>query len=183
MEGKTTWDDIVELSQQLKEANFDYWLNENVFTFNWWLLFVLSVSLFIIWIAILDKKRVVEVVTYGLMVALTAEVLDVFGVSFMLWGYPYKATPLVPPILTIHLGMMPYLYMMVYQKFTGWKSFNSVMLLLAIVFAFVLEPILIWLQIYEMYQWEHIYSFPFYFIIGVIFKWLVQKFMQMDHHY
>ncbi len=68
---QSTWKDVIETFQQYRDTKLEYWLNENLFTLSWWILFVTTVGIFIAWFIILDKKRIFEIVTYGFFVTAT----------------------------------------------------------------------------------------------------------------
>lgn len=183
IEERPTWGKIIELRRQSRDMLYEYWLNDSIYTFNWWLLVTTTIGIIIVWLFILDKKRIIEIITFGLMVATMGFIIDVVGTSFVLWSYPDRIFPVLPPIVEIHNGILPIAYMIVYQYFQAWKSYIIAMITIASFFAFVLEPLTESLGIYQAYQWKHIYSFPIYFIIGVLFKWIVSKFKKMDYHY
>ncbi|WP_240468554.1 CBO0543 family protein [Gracilibacillus sp. YIM 98692] len=175
MTGNSTWDEIVKLRLELRNTNLEYWLNENLFTFSWWMLMITAFFLAILWWYVLDKSKMLEIVLYGLFVTTTVILLDIMGVSFVLWGYPNMLTPLVPPIVAIDIIHIPFIYMLVYQHFFTWRSFFIAITTTSIVFSFILEPMAVWVRIYEMHNWKHIYSLPIYIFIGVFFKWLILK--------
>lgn len=104
------------------------------------------------------------------------------GLSFSLWGYPYTIMH-TPEIIEIHNIMMPILYMMLYQYFRQWKTFLIAAAINAILFAFILEPLIVWLQIYKLYKWKYIYSVVPYFIIAVVLKWVINKIKSTDQSY
>lgn len=54
---QSAWRDVVELLKQYREVRTEYWLNENLFTFSWWILLVTTAGIFIVWLIILDKKE------------------------------------------------------------------------------------------------------------------------------
>lgn len=170
------WTNIIELRQQLKELQWEHWLHDVVFSFNWWLLFVTMIGLTGIWWIVLDKRRIVEIITFGIMVASVSFTLDVIGGSLVLWAYPNSLLPVTAPsILEIDEVYFPIIYMIIYQYFITWRSYFIAITITAFIFAFVLEPLLVWLNIYDIYHWKYIYSFPIYIFIGVFFKWLIIK--------
>lgn len=177
-----TWQEVLDLTKQLKSIKIEYWLSENVFSLSWWILLITSIGLFIIWIIFLDKKRIIEIITYGFFVGTIAILADIAGFSFGLWQYPITITPIHLPI-EIHRLQMPIIYMMLYQYFITWKAFSIAALVNAFVFSYILEPLLVWLQIYEPYHWKYTYSFIAYFVIAIVLKWLINKFKQMDQNY
>ncbi|MFC7686813.1 hypothetical protein [Ureibacillus sp. GCM10028918] len=87
----------------------------------------------------------------------------------MLWQYNHTLTPF-SIIIEIHIVQMPIIYMIIYQYFHTWKAFLIAVTINAGVFAFILEPLLVWLQIYELFHWKHIYSFFPYIILAVVFQ-------------
>ncbi|MEA0562376.1 hypothetical protein [Lysinibacillus irui] len=74
-----TWQEVQELTQQFRNIKTEYWLSENVFTLSWWILSVTSLCLLIVWIIILDKKRIMEIITYGFFVGTIAILADIAG--------------------------------------------------------------------------------------------------------
>ena len=179
---QTTGQDVLDITQKYRYTKIEYWLSENLYTLSWWILLVTSIVLFIIWIIILDKKRMFEIMTYGFFVGTVAIYADVFGVWFGLWHYPITITSMHLPI-EIHRLQMPIIYMMIYQYFKTWKTFIIAAAINAFVFAFILEPLLVWLKIYEPSHWKYIYSLIPYLIIAMFFKWLIIKFKQLDQNY
>ncbi len=177
-----TWQDIIEVTRLYREAKTEYWLNENLFSFNWWILFVTTSILIIVWLIILDKKKIFEIIAYGLMVATVATMADTIGDFFTLWRYPTMFIP-IPPMVEIHSLQMPIIYMIIYQYFNTWKSFLLAAAINAFAFAFILEPLLVWLGMYEPNHWKYIYSLVPYFAIAVVLKWIINKFKQMDQNY
>lgn len=177
-----TWQNVIETTRQMIDARIAYWLNENLFTFGWWVLLVTTLGFLIVWVIILDKKRVFEIITYGLIVEVIAIVADTLGIFLSLWDYSNSLSP-IPQILEIHTVQMPVIYMMIYQYFKTWKAFLIATAMNAFVFAFILEPLLVWLQIYELHHWKHIYSLVPYFLIAVVLKWIINQFKRLDENY
>ncbi|WP_040983949.1 CBO0543 family protein [Oceanobacillus jeddahense] len=176
------WQDVKELTKQTMDIKTEYWLHENLFTSSWWILLVTTIIVLIIWLILLDKKRIFEIITYGFFVASVAMIGDAIGVMLWLWIYPNTLFPL-PLIVEIHRIQMPFIYMLIYQYFPGWKAFFIASTINAFIFAFVFEPTLVWLQIYETIHWKFIYSFIPYILIAVGFKFLIHKFKKMDQNY
>lgn len=121
----------------------------------------------------MNKTRLLEIAAYGLMVTLWSVILDIAGAELVLWGYPNMLEPLMPPLLIVDLGILPIAYMLIYQYFPKWKSFTLALTLTAAFLAFIGEPFAQWLNIYEMNNWKHIYSFPIYIGMGLFLKWIM----------
>lgn len=171
----TAWDEIIELRKQLWDLTLDYWLSNTLFSFNWWFLLTTVIVFFIIWIWLVDKGKLLEIMTFGLLISTVVFTLDLIGITMVLWSYPDRLFPIVLPTLEIHKIHMPIIYMLIYQYFQTWKSFTIAIIISATIFAFVLEPFTVWLGIYEIYHWHYMYSWPIYIIIGISLKWIVAK--------
>src|SRR5699024_11979151 len=115
-----------------------------------------------------------EIMTYGFMVMIIAVISDKIGSSLLLWKYKHTLTP-VSTLIEIHVVQMPLIYMAIYQYFEKWKSFLIIVTINSFVFAFILEPLLVWLQIYELYTWKFYYSFIPYILIAMSCKWVIKK--------
>lgn len=173
-----TWRDVIESLQQHTAVKIEYWLNETLFTFSWWMLLVTTVGIFILWLILLDKKRILEIVTYGFFITAIGMIGDVLGTSFMLWDYPNTLLP-ITLIAEVHTVQMPIIYMLIYQYFPKWKTFLIATTVNAFIFSFILEPLLVWLHIYQLDNWKHIYSFLPYIMIAIVVKLVVDKFKQL----
>ncbi len=176
-----TWRDVFQSLQQYRDVRMEHWLNENLFTSTWWILLVTTLGIFIIWLIVLDKKRILEIITYGFFVTAIGIIGDAVGATSLLWHYPNTLLP-ITLIAEIHSVQMPIIYMLIYQYFRTWKSFLIATTINAFIFAFMLEPLLVWLRIYEMDNWKHIYSFIPYIMIAIVVKLVVDKFKQMSQN-
>lgn len=175
------WDEIIGQRRQINDMLMDYWLTNTLFSFNWWFLLVITIMFFIIWLIVLDKKRIIEIASFGLIIGTTTFILDIIGITLVLWSYPDKIIPVIPPIIEIHHVHLPIIYMVIYQFFNSWKSFLIAMTMASLIFSFVFEPLTEWLGIYEVYNWKYIYSFPIYIFIGWIFRWTIIKVKQIEN--
>jgi hypothetical protein len=161
-----TWEEITDIRQTLHDAVLKYWLNDNLFTFNWWLIFVLIIGFPIVWWIFAEKKRIFEILTYGLLVGAVAVFFDVIGSSYVLFGWRTKPLPLTPTLLP-YFTILPVVFMLMYQIFKSFKWFSLANVLMALVFAFVIEPVIVWMGIYDLSNWRHFYSFLVYLALGI----------------
>jgi len=127
----------------------------------------------VIWWILVDKKRVFQILSMGLMILIVATVLDGIGTELGNWSYPIKLVPILPRLMDIDFGVLPVIYMLIYQYLPRWIPFILTMIIASILMSFVAEPILEWLNIYKVYSWKHIYSAPIYLLIGITFKAII----------
>ncbi|WNF35265.1 CBO0543 family protein [Bacillaceae bacterium IKA-2] len=177
------WNTIIESREYMWTLLLDYWKTHTLFSFNWWFLFVTTIGFLILWLWLLDKSRVIEIITFGLLLTTIVCILDLIGITLVLWSYPDRLAPFLTPIFEVHRIHMPILYMLIYQYFKPWKSFILVITFASFIFAFVLEPITVWLGVYIIHNWRYMYSFPIYILLGITFKYLMIKFKHIELKY
>ena len=174
------WKTIIEIREYMWTLLLDYWKTHTLFSFNWWFLFVTTIGVLILWLWLLDKSRVIEIITFGLLLSTIVFILDLIGITMVLWSYPDRLAPILTPIIEVHKMHMPIIYMLIYQYFKPWKSFILVIIFASFIFAFVLEPITVWLGIYIIHNWRYMYSFPIYISLGIALKYLMIKLKQIE---
>jgi hypothetical protein len=174
-----TFEAVEKIRRQLSENAHQYWINDNLFTWQWWLLIILSIVPWFIWWKFVDKEKLIEIALYGAFISMIASVLDVIGTNTVLWGYPHQPLWfLIPPLLPIDLTIMPVEHMLIYQYFPRWKGFVLTLLIVAVVSALMIEPLFNWAGIYILYSWKYVYSIPIYIAIAVVAKVIIQKLLQ-----
>jgi hypothetical protein len=178
-----SWDELIKLRQKTRDILIEYWITETVFSFNWWFLLTSTIVFIIIWLIFLDKKRIIEVAFFGSLVGSTTFILDTIGITLVLWSYPDRVIPIIPPIIEIHKVHLPIIYMIIYQYFKTWKSFLVSVTIASFIFSFVFEPLTVWLGIYEIHHWKYIYSFPIYILGGLILRWIIIKAKHIERNY
>ncbi|GGM40943.1 hypothetical protein GCM10011351_28970 [Paraliobacillus quinghaiensis] len=167
-----TWQDITNIRENLFQTYLKYWLDNEFFSFNWWVLLTLLFVIPIIWWILADKKRIFELLTYGLFVSALATLFDSLFMSMVLFGHKTRLIPILPPLLP-YLTMIPFIYMLIYQWFSTLKSKIIATIILALILAYLAEPILVWMEIYDLQKWTHTYSFAVYLTLGIISKLLM----------
>lgn len=170
-----TYHEIQEIRRVLKEATNEYWLHTELFQFNWWVSLVLTVLPWFMWWKLVDKARIFEILTYGLLVGIVSITLDTIGVNLVWWGYPDKLLPMMPPLFPFDITLVPIINMLLYQYFSTWKSFIKAKIAVAAVYSFIFEPIVTKLGLYQLHTWKYWYSFPVYIIMAISLRWLMQQ--------
>ncbi len=166
---------ITELHNKESALRIEYWKKFELFEPQWWLLLALLIVPVIIWIKLIDKKRFFQIFFVGFLVAIMALELDLIGSELSLWRYPHKLLFFSPRLIPIHITILPVLHMAVYQYFSGWKPYLKVSLILSLFYAFIAEPILVYMNIYELLIWKYWYGLPIYLAIFVFVKWLADS--------
>jgi hypothetical protein len=158
------------LQQELTALQEQIYFEDVLFSFQWWLLVFVFVGAYtLLWIAA-DRDRLPTLLFVGSLIFGIVIVADGIGLDLLLWNYPYMAIPCGPHLISVDL-VIPVAYVLLYQWFRGWRTYFIACTALAVLYAFVLEPLAHLVNIYNMYNWRHIYSFPIYIAIGLFAKW------------
>lgn len=168
-------DEIIKLKQQLRGLFVQHWLTKEVFTWVWWVGIACLLVPFIIWWLAVDKKRLLEICVFGLMVNVSSIFLDVVGSEFVLWEYPVHILPQIPLLFPVDLVILPVVYMIIYQKFSKWWPYLIASAVAAALLAFGFEPLAVLIGQYKLIIWKYYYSFPIYIMIAAFSKIVVQS--------
>ncbi|WP_078548581.1 CBO0543 family protein [Litchfieldia alkalitelluris] len=175
-----SFEDIRNMHHQVYEMKLDYWLTENLFTFQWWLLLFVLIIPWFIWWRLVDKKRLTPILLFGTLLMILVLMLDDIGVEIHLWSYPYQLVNILPRLLPIDQGIIIVAHMLLYQYFPRWKKFIIANIVMALIFTFIFEPFTVWLGIYKLENWRYVYSFPIYILKAAFIKWLVDTLIKKE---
>ncbi|CAM4406535.1 hypothetical protein [Paenibacillus tarimensis] len=171
---EVTLEDLHRIQKELGSMRWEYWKSEVLFTFPWWFLIISLTAVLVLWVRTVDRTRLPQIVICGLLTQMICVSLDVTGAELQLWDYPHMLMPWGSRLYSVDL-MIGFLFMWIYQYTNSWKQYTLFALTLALLFAFVLEPIAVWMGIYAPYNWHYTYSAPIYFLIAMLTRWAANK--------
>lgn len=151
------------------------WLNNELFTWNWWILVGFTLIPLIIWIKVVDRKRILEFLLVWSLVIIPTSYLDAIGIDLKYWVYPVQFLPITPRAIPFDIFMVGITYMLLYQFFSKWRTYLIALLIMALTFAFIGEPISHLLNLVYYIKWKYYYSFLYYLVLGITVKAIVSK--------
>lgn len=163
----------VEIQQLLTSTHLDKWLQDDLFQFQWWGLLGLYILIIAVWWKMLNKQRLPEIILYTVLTIIMTMGIDEYGIELTLWAYPACLFPIFPVITALNLVALPLCFSIVYQHFSSWKSFFLASTVIAGMLAFVLEPLLVWANLYQLIKWHYYYSFLVFITVALFIRWLV----------
>jgi hypothetical protein len=163
-----------ELISALVQTNMERF-NMGFLSPQWWLLLAFIIVPWLIWVKVVDKKKL-EIVVVGLFVAIVTKLLDLVGYNLNFWDYPIQLIPIVPEAFAFDLSMIPVAFMLLYQYFKTWKSYCIGLICMSVVYAFIGEPFCNWIMVVIYIKWKYIYSFVYYIVIGLSVRAIVENF-------
>lgn len=172
---KPSYEDVKEARELLKEVAFKHWIQDDLFTWKWWVLLAATIIPWILWLSFRDKKRTFEILSYGLIWAAAASLFDVIGGELILWGYPDKLLPMVPPLFPADITVIPVLFMFIYQLSKRFYSYFILSVLGSALFAYVFEPLFVKGEMFILHNWTHTKSFLGFFLLSQIVYLIIAR--------
>ena len=157
------------------KQDINHWFQFEVFTWNWWVLVAFIFIPLMIWIKVHDRTKLLELLLVWTLVIIPTSYLDAVGVDLKFWAYPVQFLPITPRAIPFDIFMVGITYMLLYQYFNEWKSYIMALIIMALTFAFIGEPISIYLSLVYYIKWEYYYSFLYYIVLGITVKAIVNK--------
>ncbi|MEG6584448.1 CBO0543 family protein [Dendrosporobacter sp. 1207_IL3150] len=151
----------------------DHWLHYEAFTWQWWSLVFFLFAPWLLWIKIVNKKKIVEISLFGILIFVLTTGMDAIGVSYQLWNYPIKLAAKLPHMFSMDTTVFPITFMIIYQYYPTWHLYLKVTIIISAIFSFIGEPLLEYLKVYNTTGWKYIYSFPIFILIGAVCKYIV----------
>ncbi|WP_421378189.1 CBO0543 family protein [Bacillus salacetis] len=148
------YEKVREIQKELVKVDKTGWYNNEFLTWQWWLLLAILVFPWILFILLHKKRRLVPTMLVGTFTALITVIYDVVGSDYSLWGYPTELVRAGPGALAFDLGIVPVLFMMLYQYFSRWKSYIIALLIMAWAYAYIGENISVKLELYTKIKWQ-----------------------------
>lgn len=169
------YEEIIKLKEQLHDIFLEHYNEREIFSLTWWISIALIIIPIIIWWKVADKKRLLELIVYGLLVNVLATFLDVGLSDHMLWEYPVRVIPQTALFLPVDYIILPVIGAVLYQKYPKWPAFLLACTIAGAFMAFVCEPFAVYIHMYRLITWRYIYSFPIYAAIYVLAKFITEK--------
>lgn len=157
-----------------------YFLDNVLFSWQWWVLISITLALWAIWIVLVDKKRLIPILLVGGTAAMLAFLMDEIGLHLTLWAYPRPFTPFVNRLNPVDLSIIPVSYMLLYQYARKWRSYLVALIIMMLFAVLVAEPLFGKWYMYIKIKWEYWYSGPIYFAMALFTKGVVDKLVQMQ---
>ncbi|MCM3118784.1 hypothetical protein M3610_26760 [Neobacillus sp. MER 74] len=160
-------DKIYDLIEKAHDKKITFWLENVIFSWQWWVGTLLTVVPWILWFLFRKKGSTYRLLLSGLMVMLISSWLDFVGIALGLWHYNYDVLPFLPSYLPWDFTLIPVIIMFLIQI-----KPNSNPYIKALIFAggsaFIGEPFFALIHIYNPEDWKYIYSFPILFGIYLL---------------
>lgn len=136
----------------------------------YWANIAFIVLYYIAWYRLTDKRRLVDLMFYGSLIAVARGLIDLFGVTAGLWVYKYRILPLSPSVFMQDWTIMPLTYMLVQQYSPNWRQFFLWNAVGTGLISFVIMPIMVYFKILTFMYWNYVYTFLVMYITAALMR-------------
>ena len=134
------------------------WINEMVFTWQWWLGVFLTIAPWIFWLKFKKNQSTDRLLLAGFFVISITSWIDYMGILFGLWEYDYQVLPTIISYIPWSVSLYP-VAIMFFLQFRPDISPYIKGLVFSLITSFIVEPFFVWTGNYTLIHWEYIYSF------------------------
>jgi hypothetical protein len=161
---------LYDLRMEYWRQSYKQWISQELFSFPWFFNIVFLAVLYIIWVKIVHKNRLKELVLYGSLLSVASVLVDTIAVTIGLWEYNVSILPLSPAPFPFDYTVIPIFYMLVMQYTSTWRGFLIGAVIADTVFSFIIEPVYIWLGIKVFHRFNYLYMFILVLVVTVALK-------------
>ncbi len=169
---------MYEKERELAKLSIQNWISKEVFSFQWFLMVVVLIILYVIWIKLIDKKRATELLLIGSLESVSKLIVVAVLLDNTLGLYEYKVRllPLPANIFASSVTISPIIIMLVTQYTKSWKGFILWTAIGNAFLNFVILPIYKYVGIIEFHNWNVFYHFLLLNAVAVcvrlVFLWI-----------
>lgn len=172
---------ILDAHKYYTQLRYEYWITYEAYTPIWWFLLIAWITPWIIWWLLVDRRRLVEISFYGLVVMFITTTLNAIGSVQNLWTYTIKLIPFTPHLEPIDWSILPITYMLIFQYYPSWKQFLAAQTVIAILYSFIGEPFTIYLLgAYLPLDWSYLYSLPIYIVLASVPRAITELLFRLE---
>ncbi len=133
--------ELYGLQKKTYDMWIDYWFQYVAGTWQFWVYVAFIIVPLVVLYFYLDRRKAYFLGFYGFCVHMLAAYIDAYATNKGLWGFPYKAVPVLPASFSIDAVLIPVSFMLTYQwALNRNKNYYLYLTLLSVVFSFGLKP-------------------------------------------
>ncbi|WP_174733196.1 CBO0543 family protein [Mesobacillus harenae] len=170
----TDLDKAYELADKAHSLKTQVWLDEVIFSFQWWTGLFLTVIPWIIWIILSKKESKNRFLYTAFLLIIISSFFDLVGVQLGLWRYYYEVIPFIPSFVPYDWTLIPVIIISLIEYKPKASPYIKGFVF-AFVTAFIGSPIFEYFHFYKRIDWEIYYSFPIYFLIYLFGFWASKR--------
>ncbi|WP_371367407.1 hypothetical protein SRRS_13690 [Sporomusa rhizae] len=132
-----TDDQVRQAAEHWYNLIYTQWITEHFLTPTWFFQVLFVLFSYGVFFYLVDKKRIVQILLFGSLVAVSFSVYDSIGEQLGQWEYLKLILPFSPNFFLGDLTLIPLYAMLVYQYTSSWGTFLLGLIVWAGLFVFV----------------------------------------------
>lgn len=168
---KVRMDQVYETIHDIQKLKMDIWMEDILFSFQWWLGICLTIIPWILWFIFRDKKSGTRMLFVGFFALIVSSCLDFLGIQLGLWRYYYEVFPWAPSYVPWDGTLIPVLILFLIEFKPNVSPWIKAVIF-SLFTSFIAEPLFFFLGLYKPINWEYLYSVPIFFIIYLVCHFL-----------
>jgi hypothetical protein len=161
---------LYDVQMEFLKQSYQRWSTQELFSFPWFFNIAVLIVFYIIWIKLVDKQYLKELLLFGSFIAVSASFIDIVAITMGLWEYKVRLFPVSPAPFPFDYTVIPILYMLVMQYTSSWGGYILGSLLASGIFSFVISPVYVFLGIKQYHKFNHFYMFILVLVVTTIIK-------------
>ncbi|HYK75238.1 MAG TPA: CBO0543 family protein, partial [Pseudoneobacillus sp.] len=129
------------------------WLNDVLFTMDWFFVVLLTVAPWIIWYFLRNPSKSKQYIISTLVIIVISSILDVIGLSFDLWHYHVSVVPIMSGFVPWNASLLPVCLLIVFRINENGNPILKGLIVSACI-AFIGEPYFDFLGITNHHHWN-----------------------------
>ena len=171
---------LYDLRMEYWNQSYQHWVSEEFLSFPWFFNAVFLLICYTVWIKLVNKQKVKDILLFGSFIAVAAAFIDVIGVTTGLWQYTTRLFPFSPALFPFDYTIVPVLYMLVLQYTSSWQNYLAGSLLASAITAFVINPVYVLVGILKYHKFNYLYMFLLIFTVTTIIKFIYNWISTLD---
>lgn len=159
---------INKLTDKLNQLEMDWWINHDLFSFQWWIILIVNVVFFILFLT-----RIFEISITFIIAFVLVGIIDDIGEYFGLWDYPHQFIQFTARFNAVDFALVPSIIALIFQMFSKWRYFLIADFSFSSINSFIGVPIFVYLGLYKLHNWNYLYSFLTLFVAVILVKIIV----------
>lgn len=137
------------------------------------------VIFYAVWIKLLDKKRLLEILLFGSFVSVMVVFINIAGTTRALWQLNIRLFPILPAPFPFDFSIVPILLMLAYQYSDSWAKYIGWNALAIAAPVFAIAPLYQSLGIQSVYIGPA-FSYILLFAVGLIGRWAILAVLRIE---
>ena len=160
---------LLEIRRELEASYMDYWKEfSNVDTWQFWVVLAMFLLPLVILYFKIDRTKIFLLGFFGYSIHVFAAYTDALGIRKNWWDYPYVVFPQLPGSLGIDASIIPVFFILLYQWCLNRnKNYWLYGTLSAAGFTFIVKPLLIWINVFQLYTNWFVLLLSYLFVVYI----------------